>query len=120
MRALTIGLLLAATWSSLAEACAVAGGNFNWNAKTETVTTMSVESGKDCLVTTWSAYSTTFTSVRVSAQARSGVADIKDGSTWRYRSRSGFKGNDEFAVFTCATLRRGKGCATVRVKVTVY
>jgi hypothetical protein len=120
MRALMLGLLIAGTWSSLAHACATVGGHFAWNSKTETVTTMTTESGKECLVLTWSAYSTAFASVRVSAQARNGVADIKDGSSWRYRSRPGFKGNDEFAIHTCANLRNGKGCATVRVKVTVY
>jgi hypothetical protein len=120
MRTLMLGLLLAVTWSSLAEACAVGYGQLFYNAKTETITTMSVESGKECSILTGANAISQFTGMRISSQARNGVADIKDCTVWRYRSRSSFKGSDEFVAVICGAGPTGKGCATVRVKVTVY
>jgi hypothetical protein len=118
MRVLALGLLLAVTWSSLADACAVGHGElFD---KAESVTTMSVESGRSCSIPTFANDTATLTSVRIAKQAGNGFADIQDGSSLRYRSRPGFKGRDEFIVALCATVHGGKGCATVRVNVTVY
>jgi hypothetical protein len=120
MRVRSLALLFVAVSGSQADACMVGGWRTNWTEAKETMTTMSVESGKGCAALTGVSGTSIYTKVYISTQAKNGFAEIRPGNSPGYRSRQGFKGEDEFVATFCGEGRSGKGCPTVRIKVTVY
>jgi len=117
MRVWGLALLFAATFGSQADACMVNGFYFFFG--TDTETTMNAESGKNCIVKLGTNNQASLKSARISAQAKNGFAGITGSNTPEYRSRPGFKGNDEFAATICGSSPARTGCTTLRVKVKV-
>jgi hypothetical protein len=119
MRTWALALFFAVSWAAQAHACVVGGWRLFFDDKSETTTTMSVATGKGCAINPRTSGGSTFSSVRISKQAKSGFAEIRDGNSPGYRSRPDFKGQDEFVATFCGEGAARKGCANLRVRVTV-
>jgi hypothetical protein len=119
MRGWILGLLFAAAPFSQADACTSISATLYFGK--EAVTTLNVASGESCTRFTRPFTTARLTSLRVTSQPKHGVASFKDGVSPTYRSRPGFKGQDEYLYTVCGAKDTGSsGCSTVRVKVTVY
>jgi hypothetical protein len=120
MRTGALGLLLAAVLGAQAEACVVDGWRLFFDDKSETTTTMNVARGKGCAINPRTAGQSSFSIVRISKQAKNGYAEIRPGNSPGYRSNLNFTGQDEFTATFCGEGPARKGCANLRVLVTVH
>ncbi len=84
------------------------------------VTSMNVESGKDCLVGIPSDGSFMLESNRITAPPGHGGARPNGVAGAFYRSNPGYRGKDAFAFTLCGSDNGKPGCATVRVRVYVH
>ena len=85
----------------------------------DALTSINVESGKDCLISIPSDGSFMLESNRITAAPEHGGAKPNGVAGAFYRSNPGYRGKDAFAFTLCGSENGKPGCATVRVRVYV-
>ena len=85
----------------------------------DALTSINVESGKDCLVSIPSGGSFMLASNEITARPEHGGAKPNGVAGAFYRSNPGYRGKDAFAFTLCGSDNGKPGCATVRVRVYV-
>lgn len=114
-----LGLALAASWVSYADAanCEVYRNRLTF--ASDTSVDMIVRSGRDCRVRYPLAESIHIDSNVISERPRYGGARIEGTSAAYYRSNPGYRGSDRFTFTFCGEEGGKPGCSSIRVKITV-
>jgi len=114
--ALIVGTAM--TSGALAD-CRVVNTTFRVHLNEQVTSTGVSTKGGACTTRLGAGGTTHFTSTSIAERPAHGTLTQVDGSRFRYKPSSGFKGVDRYSFKVCGTSNAGTGCATLTYNITV-
>jgi hypothetical protein len=99
--------------------CRVVNTSFRLHLNEQVTSTGVSTKGGACTTRLSSGATSQFTSTAITARPGHGTLTQVDGSRFRYKPSTGFKGVDHYSFKVCGTNNAGSGCATLTYNITV-